>query len=48
MYGYFSEGEIVGYISLNKNSDTSFEIKNLCILPEYRHKGYGKELLEYQ
>ena len=45
MYGYFSEGEIVGYISLNKNSDTSFEIKNLCILPEYRHKGYGKELL---
>lgn len=31
---------------LQKNSDTSFKMNNLSILPEYRHKGYGKELLD--
>lgn len=46
MFGYFLDGKIVGYVSLTKNSDTSFELNNLAILPEYRHKGYGKELMD--
>jgi ribosomal protein S18 acetylase RimI-like enzyme len=46
MFGYFSDGEIIGYVSLTKNSDTSFEMNNLSVLPEFRHKGYGKELLD--
>jgi ribosomal protein S18 acetylase RimI-like enzyme len=46
MFGYFSDGKIVGYVSLIKNSDISFEMNNLSILPKFRHKGYGKELLD--
>jgi len=42
MFGYFSDGKIVGYVSLTKNSDTSFEMNNLSILPEYRLKDMAK------
>lgn len=46
MFGYFLDSEIIGFVSLTENSETSFEMNNLSILPEFRHKGYGKELLD--
>ena len=50
MYGLFSEKkELVGYMSLSKVPDreTVFALHNICVLPEYRKKGYGKILLDY-
>jgi len=46
MFGYFSDGKIIGYVSLEENSDNSFDMKNLAVLPEYRHKGYGREFMD--
>lgn len=36
----------VGYFSLSINDD-SVELNNLAVLPEYRHLGIGRELVDY-
>lgn len=38
---------IIGYMSLSKEEDKVFELHNLAVLPEYRHNGYGRMLLDY-
>lgn len=47
MYVYFSNETIIGYFSLCKNSDSSYELDNLAVLPEYRHRGYGKAMIDF-
>ena len=47
MFGYFCDNEIVGYASLTKIDNLTYELNNLAVLPEYRHKGYGKELVDF-
>lgn len=47
MYGLYAGKKIIGYMSLSKESDGVFELHNLAILPEYRHKGFGKLLLDH-
>jgi len=47
MYGLFEEGRLVGYVALTKNGRREFEIHNLAVLSAYRHKGYGKQLLDF-
>jgi len=47
MFGYFCDDEIVGYVSLTKIDNLTYELNNLSILPEYRHKGYGTELIDF-
>jgi ribosomal protein S18 acetylase RimI-like enzyme len=47
MFGYFCDDEIVGYVSLTKIDNLTYELNNLAILPEYRHNGYGTELIDF-
>ncbi len=47
MYGLFAEEKIIGYMSLSKESNDTYELHNLAILPEYRHKGFGKQMLDF-
>lgn len=47
MFAYFKNDEMIGYFSLGKNSDGSFELNNLAVLPEYRHCGYGEEMVVF-
>lgn len=47
MFGYYCSEEIVGYVSLSKVDNITYELNNLAVLPEYRHKGYGTELMEF-
>lgn len=46
MYGLYAGKKIIGYMSLSKEED-GFELHNLAVLPEYRHKGFGELLLNY-
>ena len=39
-------GRMLGYYSLAKQSDTEWELNNLCVLPEHRHDGIGDLLLQ--
>lgn len=47
MYGLYAGKKIIGYVSLSKEIDDVFELHNLAVLPEYRHKGFGKLLLDH-
>ncbi len=46
MFLYQYNGEYVGYFSLVNNGE-SVEMNNLSVLPEYRHLGIGKDMIEY-
>lgn len=48
MFVYVDEGgKIVGYYSLAMQENLECELNNLAVLPEYRHMGIGKLLLEH-
>lgn len=47
MYALYADNKIIGYMSLSKEGDEVLELHNLAVLPEFRHNGYGKLLLEY-
>ena len=45
MYAYYDDGVIVGYYSLLLQNNNECELNNLCVIPTYRHRGIGEELL---
>lgn len=47
MYGYCENNRIVGYYSLLLQDHRECELNNLCVLPEYRHRKIGGQLLEH-
>ena len=47
MYGLYEDARLVGYVSLSGNRGASFEIHNLAVLPEYRHRGHGTALVDF-
>jgi diamine N-acetyltransferase len=47
MFAYMDKKKIVGYFSLASNGDGNYELDNLAVLPEYRHKGYGEEMIAF-
>jgi len=49
MYGLYADNQFIGYVSISKSreADGAFEIHNVAILPDFRHRGYGKQLLDF-
>ena len=47
MYALYAGKKIIGYLSLSEESAKAFELHNLAVLPEYRHRGFGKLLLDH-
>ena len=47
MYVFVVNGVLCGYYSLLIRENDECELNNLAVLPEYRHKGIGKRLLEH-
>ena len=47
MFVYEENGVICGYYSLLMQDNNECELNNLAVLPEYRHCGIGKTLLEH-
>lgn len=47
MYALYEDSIIVGFIQLEKKSNVQFELVKITVLPEYRHCGYGKILLDF-
>jgi len=46
-FGYFSDGILVGVVLIQDRSEGIYKMKHLAVLPEYRHFGYGKSLLDF-
>ena len=47
MFVFEDAGVICGYYSLTIMEDHRCELNNLAVLPEYRHRGIGRRLLEH-
>lgn len=47
MYAYYENDKIIGYYSLLLQENNECELNNLCVIPSYRHKGIGEELLAH-
>lgn len=45
MYAFYENGNIVGYYSLLLKENNVCELNNLCVMPDYRHRGIGERLL---
>lgn len=45
MFVYEEDGILCGYYNLLMQENNECELGSLSVLPEYRHKGIGKELL---
>ena len=46
-FGLFADDAQVGFVAIEKADDSLYYMEQLAILPEYRHKGYGKKLVEF-
>ncbi|MBE6750890.1 MAG: GNAT family N-acetyltransferase [Ruminococcaceae bacterium] len=47
MFLFYQNSIPVGCFSLTKCNDEEWELNNLAVLPEYRHLGIGKALVDY-
>ena len=46
MFGLWDGDELIGYYSLSDKGDGRYELHNLAVIPERRHDGCGKILLD--
>ena len=46
-YGYFLDNSQVGFVAMEKADDSLYYLEKLAVLPEYRHNGYGRELVRF-
>ena len=46
MYGYYEDDKIIGYYSIKLLEKQECELNHLCVLPEFRHRKIGEELLQ--
>ena len=47
LYAFDDNGTIAGYYSLSFADEGDCELHQLCVLPAYRHRGIGGELLSH-
>ncbi len=45
MFAYQADGRTVGFVALRPYEDERCEMKQLCVLPEYRREGIGRRLV---
>jgi ribosomal protein S18 acetylase RimI-like enzyme len=46
-FGIFINNRQVGFVAVEKADDTLYYMEKLAVLPEYRHSGYGRKLMEF-
>jgi ribosomal protein S18 acetylase RimI-like enzyme len=47
MFGYYIDDKIIGYIGFKMYEERICGLDDIIILPEFRRRGYGKELLDF-
>jgi len=47
MYAFYQDQAMIGYYSLLLQDGNVCELNNLCVLPDFRHKGIGAVLLNH-
>ena len=47
MYVLKTDGRIAGFMQIESKGEGLFELKNIAVVPDYRHHGFGKMLLDF-
>jgi len=49
LHGLYQDLKMIGCIAIEKSKDNNctYYIERLAVLPSYRHKGYGKRLMDF-
>lgn len=47
MYGFYEDEQLIGYVAVSKETDNAYELHNLAVLPQHRHKGHGTRMLDF-
>jgi ribosomal protein S18 acetylase RimI-like enzyme len=46
-FGLFIDGKQIGFVAVEKENDGKYYMKRLAVLPEFRHGGYGREMVNH-
>jgi len=47
MFGLYDGHTLAGFVGLRDKTGGVYELKHFAVLPEYRCRGYGKQLLDF-
>lgn len=47
MYGAYCKGHKVGFVAVEKADDDRWYMERLAVLPQYRHMGIGRALMDF-
>jgi ribosomal protein S18 acetylase RimI-like enzyme len=47
MFGLFHNNKQIGFVAVERASDKLYYMEKLAVLPEYRHRGFGKKLMDF-
>jgi ribosomal protein S18 acetylase RimI-like enzyme len=47
MFGLFEDKAQIGFVAVEKADGGIFYMEKLAVLPEYRHRGYGRTLIDF-
>lgn len=47
MYGGYSEGKLIAFVAIEKESDDIYYLEKLSVIHPYRHHGYGERLIKF-
>jgi len=47
LFGLFQNGVQAGFVAIEQAGDAVYYLEKLAVPPEYRHRGYGRKLVEF-
>ncbi len=47
MFAVTEENVTVGFVAIEKAADDTFYMEKLAVLPAFRHKGYGRAIMDF-
>jgi diamine N-acetyltransferase len=47
MFAVFCDTLQIGFVAIEKTEANGFYMERLAVLPKYRHKGFGRQIVEY-
>lgn len=47
MFGYVYDEKLVGFLKFHQMDSNTIKIDDIVVLPEYRNKGFGKEMIRF-
>lgn len=47
LFGVYNEDTQIGFVAIEKAKEGRYYMEKLAVLPEFRHKGYGRRIMDF-